>query len=381
MRVAPLSLVVALLLASYGLSTNAQTNASGIFTMNLSIGVSTGQVITLQQTLNRDLGTRIASVGPGSPGNETGYFGALTKAAVVRFQEKYASEVLAPAGLLRGNGYVGSYTRAKLNAVSAAGTSTRGAVAPTASPAKAPAPTTASSAADFLVKSGERIDIYAGDRMIVDVQNGILAAINSAVASRRTSPIVLPTITGADMPSVLIGPPSPQSGAPGTRISIKGTGMLANSIAHLGSDYIVRTMTKDLSGDYSFTVPPVPPGRYDLAVQTGGSVSNTTDFVITSPQNPSVHIQSISPTTITYDGTITIVGSGFSPTNNVVVTSYQRFTNLSSADGTMIVIQSAPESLRETAKTGTGTKAIPMSLKVISDYGLSDSEKSFTMTI
>src|SRR3989344_1288117 len=261
MRVAPLSLVVALLLASYGLSANAQTNASGIFTMNLSIGVSTGQVITLQQTLNRDLGTRIASVGPGSPGNETGYFG--------------------------------SYTRAKLNAVSAAGTSTRGAVAPTASPAKAPAPTTASSAADFLVKSGERIDIYAGDRMIVDVQNGILAAINSAVASRRTSPIVLPTITGADMPSVLIGPPSPQSGAPGTRISIKGTGMLANSIARLGSDYIVRTMTKDLSGDYSFTVPPVPPGRYDLAVQTGGSVSNTTDFVITSPQNPSVHIQSI----------------------------------------------------------------------------------------
>jgi peptidoglycan hydrolase-like protein with peptidoglycan-binding domain len=45
----------------------------------------------------------------------TGYFGNLTSLAVVRFQEKYASEILAPFDLLSGTGYVGEKTRNKIN--------------------------------------------------------------------------------------------------------------------------------------------------------------------------------------------------------------------------------------------------------------------------
>jgi len=45
----------------------------------------------------------------------TGNFLSLTRAAVIRFQEKYTSEILAPLGLRRGTGFIGPMTRAKIN--------------------------------------------------------------------------------------------------------------------------------------------------------------------------------------------------------------------------------------------------------------------------
>jgi len=45
----------------------------------------------------------------------TGNFLDLTQSAVIRFQEKYATEILKPLNLEKGTGYVGPATRAKIN--------------------------------------------------------------------------------------------------------------------------------------------------------------------------------------------------------------------------------------------------------------------------
>jgi hypothetical protein len=85
------------------------------FNKNLKVGDKGGDVKNLQKILNTHFITLVAPDGPGSPGYETDYFGLKTKDAVIRFQDAYASEVLIPSGLYGGTGFVGFYTRKKLN--------------------------------------------------------------------------------------------------------------------------------------------------------------------------------------------------------------------------------------------------------------------------
>lgn len=96
------------------------------WTRSLTVGDTGADVMALQKFLNSDSATSIAASGVGSAGNESQYFGSLTAAAVAKFQNKYASEVLAPVGLSSGTGFFGSSTRAKANALCVSGNNNGG---------------------------------------------------------------------------------------------------------------------------------------------------------------------------------------------------------------------------------------------------------------
>ena len=101
--------------------TGVPAKCAGItFARELNLGIVGSDVVCLQVLLNQNTATRVAVSGPGSVGFETQKFGKLTKAAVIKFQNKYASEILTPDGLSSGSGIVSAKTRAKLNAILAA---------------------------------------------------------------------------------------------------------------------------------------------------------------------------------------------------------------------------------------------------------------------
>lgn len=82
------------------------------FKSDLRMGSEGSEVQALQTCLKSD-----PEIYPS--GKVTGYFGQETKDAVIRFQEKYAQDILAPSKLKSGNGVVGPKTREKLNEVCA----------------------------------------------------------------------------------------------------------------------------------------------------------------------------------------------------------------------------------------------------------------------
>ncbi len=94
---------------------SSSTSCSFTFTANLKMGSKGAEVMNLQKFLNKSSDTTVAVSGAGSAGNETSTFGPATKRAVVKFQNKYAADILTPNGLSKGTGNWFVSTRAKAN--------------------------------------------------------------------------------------------------------------------------------------------------------------------------------------------------------------------------------------------------------------------------
>lgn len=97
-------------LISFSSSTCSRLASLPFPTKNLKWKDVDPQVQFLQVFLNAS-GFPVAMTGPGSPGNETTFFGESTQAALIRFQEAFRSQILSPAGLEHGTGVTGERTR------------------------------------------------------------------------------------------------------------------------------------------------------------------------------------------------------------------------------------------------------------------------------
>lgn len=95
-------------------------SCSYMFNTNMRLGSTGTDVMNLQKVLNMYPQTQIASSGAGSPGMETSYFGAATRAAANKFQALHLAEL----GITAPTGNVFAGTRALLNQVCSGTTST-----------------------------------------------------------------------------------------------------------------------------------------------------------------------------------------------------------------------------------------------------------------
>jgi len=220
----------------------------------LYLGMSGEDVRTLQVFLNSNPDTNIAEVGPGSPGNETSYFGFATKNAVMKFQKKYSNDVLKPIGLTEPTGILGPLSRIKISTLDQSSLkSSARAGTPTSFPEE-----TSNFFSRFFVRE---LKLYALSRY---------------------------------------------GGVWGTEVKIAGQGFLSKeNTVHLGPNYQIDNLSGINGVEISFTVPSsIPIGKYNVWVSNkNGSTYEASFgdfFSVTSATQPLPIIESIAPTSIAY---------------------------------------------------------------------------------
>lgn len=176
------------------------TKSFAEITKTLKLGASGLEVKELQILLNKDPETQVAKTGVGSPGRESTYFGSLTKAAVIRFQTKYARETLYAGGISFPTGVVGPLTRGQLRKLYSSSNTNSGDISSTnMSPIEVPVietitPQIISKSPELLTVSGRGFSSVANSVIVVSDSDKPIGSFASPDSKTISVPFISPTV-------------------------------------------------------------------------------------------------------------------------------------------------------------------------------------------
>ncbi len=286
------------------------TNECFSFTRNLKLGMSGEDVRAVQKLLNSDVRTAIASSGVGSHGNESVYFGLKTKLAVMKFQEIYSKEVLAPAGLTQGSGFVGILSRTKFASLCEAHS---GVIS-----------TTKSDSGATTLPTFPSIELQSASSSPIELVDYLIPAQNAQASS--SYPV-------NDIRPFLMFPASyavPQGG----KIVVHGGGFTPDSNAIVVGDHNYNSLVPTARQTLEVVIPETAQkGKFSLAIANKKGVSNKTTIIITD-KNAIAPVISTSTPAIGFNGAVvTIFGENFSKEWNDVVVGGKIIAGNVSSDG------------------------------------------------